>query len=104
MIEPYARLAVLALLETRLVGDNLLDDLPALWAERDAIVATLPAVPPAGAQPFLLEARAAVHATQALLEASLGVTRDELATIAGGRRAATGYGAQSRTALLDIVG
>ena len=104
MTRPDARLAALARLEPRLVGANLLAARPARWAERAAVVARLPAVPPAGARPFLLEARAAVHATQALLEASLGVTRDELVTIAGGRRAATGYGAQSRTALLDIVG
>lgn len=102
MTAPYARLAELALLESRLVGDNRLEELAPLQAERDAIVAALPETPPADARPYLVEAQAALRATQALLEAELSATRDELASVTAGRRAATGYAAASRPADHDL--
>lgn len=104
MTEPYARLAELALLESRLVGDGHLDDLADLWAERAELVAGLPVVPPVEAEPFLREAHAAVRGTQALLEAALGAAREELATLATGRRAASAYGAIREGSLVDAVG
>lgn len=104
MTRAYARLAELAALEAELVVDNRLDELPALWAEREALVARLPAVPPAEAMPHLLAAQAATRGTQALLEAGMGQARAELASIAGGRRAASGYGAQARPTLVDAIG
>jgi hypothetical protein len=104
MTEPYARLAELALLESRLVGDGRLDDLAPVWAERAELVASLPAVPPAAARPYLLQAQETVRGTQALLESSLGAVRDELQTLATGRRAAAGYGAHQAVALVDAVG
>lgn len=104
MTAAYARLEELALLESRLVGDGLLDQLPALWAERAALVARLPAAPPAAARPHLLRTQEAVRGTQALLEASLGASRAELAGLAAGRRAATGYGAHRTASRVDAVG
>jgi hypothetical protein len=104
MIEPYARLLELALLESSLVSDGRLDDLPPLWAERAEIVARLPEVPPADAVPTLRQEQTVVRGTQAALEATIAGLREELRGVGRGRRAAAGYGAGKRPQAVDALG
>jgi hypothetical protein len=54
--QPYEALARSLERELELLGDGTLDELPALYAERSALLAGLPAVPPADARPALQRA------------------------------------------------
>jgi len=54
--QPYEALARSIERELELIGDGALDKLDALHAERAALIASLPAVPPAGARPALQRA------------------------------------------------
>jgi len=57
MSAAYERLADSFELELALVGEGRLDELAQLTADRDALIATLPATPPASARPALERAQ-----------------------------------------------
>jgi hypothetical protein len=100
-LAPYARLLELARLAEALVADDRHTELDGVWAERDAIVARLPARPPADARPLLLETSRAVRATELLLRTGLDASRRSLQALGTGRRAAAGYGGAVVPTLLD---
>jgi hypothetical protein len=90
-VAPFAALAELAREEHALVIDRRFDELGALDARRDVVLAALPAATPPAAVPHLQEAaRLQALVTQALLEAR-DATRAELVRLKGARRGATGY-------------
>lgn len=92
-VAPYERLAELAEAELALCEEGRFEELEARYAEAAAIVATLPARPPAAAREALERAKRAQDATAALLAAGLEDARAELAQARRGRDAARSYGA-----------
>jgi flagellar protein FliT len=90
-MSPYDALANIAERELELVRAGAVDKLSALHAQRSAIVATLPAAPPATAKPAL-ERAAALHASViAALEERMRTTGAELRRLSQGRTAMRGY-------------
>lgn len=104
-MSPYDALADIAQRELELVSAGAVERLSALHAERHAIVATLPATPPATARPAL-ERAAALHArVTALLEERLSNTGAELRRLTQGRTAMRGYAPPvERHKLVDQAG
>jgi hypothetical protein len=106
--EPYERLVTLAEEELALVTAAELPDadaLDALVAERDRIVAVLPARPPAEAGSALARASALQERTTGELAARLAEARRELDAVGQGRRVARGYGDSSpQRGMLDLAG
>ena len=90
-MSPYEALAALAERELDLVATGALDDLPALHAERSALVAALPAVPPAAARPALERAWELQRMVSAVIEQRLREAGGELGRVARGRTAMHGY-------------
>lgn len=89
----YERLLELARLETELLLDpDRWDELAELDAERQKIVAALPAQAPDEAFPLLLEAAAIVAGNEARLDEALRGVRAELAHHKRGRQALSAYG------------
>jgi hypothetical protein len=89
--DPYGTLVLLAERERALVEDGRVEDLAALAAERDALVATLPPQAPPAARPALERALALQTATAASLRASLGAMRLQIAELDRGRGVARAY-------------
>lgn len=89
--DPYGTLVLLAEREHALVEDGRVEDLAALAAERDALIAALPAQAPAAARPALERALALQAATAAALRASLGAMRLQIAELDRGRGVARAY-------------
>ena len=89
--DPYGSLVLLAERERALVDQGRVEDLAALAAERDALIATLPPQAPPSARPALERARALQTATAAALRASLGAMRLQLAELDRGRDVARAY-------------
>lgn len=87
----YFRLVALARREAQLIAAGQLDELEALNDERDAVVAALPATPPAGAGPALAEAQRLVAASTAALAAAVERAGTDLNRVGSGRRAAAAY-------------
>jgi hypothetical protein len=87
----YTSLLALAEREQTLIAAGAWDDLAAVAAERDAIVATLPAVPP----PEALDILRRLHGAQQLVAAALRAVRldtaRELVELGRGRGAVRGY-------------
>jgi hypothetical protein len=79
--DPYAALVVFAERERTLVDDGRVDELAALAAERDALIATLPPQAPLSARPALERAHALQLATAAALRASLAEVRHGLVAL-----------------------
>ena len=90
-MDPYGTLVLLAEREHALVEDGRVEDLAALAAERDALIATLPAQAPTAARPALERALALQTATAATLRASLGAMRQQIAELDRGRGVALAY-------------
>lgn len=90
-MDPYGTLVLLAQREHALVEDGRVEELAALAAERDALVATLPPQAPPAARPALERALALQAATAAALRASLGAMRQQLAELDRGRGVARAY-------------
>jgi hypothetical protein len=90
-MDPYGTLVQLAERERALVEDGRVEELAALAAERDALVATLPSQAPPSARPALERALALQAATAATLRASLGAMRLQLAELDRGRGVARAY-------------
>jgi hypothetical protein len=89
--DAYAALVHLAERERQLVDDGRVEELAALAAERDALIATLPAQAPAAARPALERALALQTATAVALRASLAQMRHEIAAVDRGRGVARAY-------------
>jgi hypothetical protein len=87
----YDALVRLAERELELAAAGALDDLPALRAERNAIVAALPAVPPAAARPALERAWELQRMVSEVLAERLREAGGELARLGRGRTAMHGY-------------
>jgi hypothetical protein len=79
--DPYASLVVLAERERALVDEGRLEELAPLGAERDALIATLPARAPHSARPALERAHALQVATATALRASLAELRHSMAAL-----------------------
>lgn len=92
---PYETLAQLAERELLLVSapDADVDELAALERERAALVAALPARPPAAAEPALARAARAQAAVTRMLAQRVAELRRALVEVDRGRRTARGYGA-----------
>jgi hypothetical protein len=101
----YGRLAELAQRELELVRAERIDELPEVWDERRAVVASLPAIPPADARAALeLAAELQGHVT-ALLEERMEATGADMRRLVRGRAAMRGYAPQMRaTRLVDAAG
>jgi hypothetical protein len=91
LVAPYERLASSYELELELVVEGRLDEVLQANADREALMASLPATPPAAARPAL--ERAELMRKRAMIE--LARTRDaiiaELQQVAQGQRTASGY-------------
>jgi hypothetical protein len=87
----YDALAEIAQRELDLVSAGAIERLPELRAERSALVATLPAIPPATARPALERTAALQARISALLEQRLQETGGELRRLTQGRTAMRGY-------------
>lgn len=87
----YWKLVSLARREAELVAAGRFEDLPAVHAEWDTIVASLPATPPPHARAALAETQRLVAATTAALAASVERTSAELQRLGKGRQAAAAY-------------
>ena len=87
----YDALADLAERELELVNAGAVDRLSELHAQRRAIVATLPATPPATARPALERAAKLHERVTAALEGRLRDTGAELRKLTHGRTAMRGY-------------
>jgi hypothetical protein len=104
-MSPYDALADIAQRELELVKAGAVDRLSELHAQRHAIVATLPVMPPATARPAL-ERAAELHARviEALQE-RLRDTGGELRRLTQGRTAMRGYAPPvERRKLVDQAG
>lgn len=106
--EPYEALAALAERELALVSAPelpTLEQLDALLLERDALVAVLPATPPASAGPALARAVALQERTTAELTRRAAEVRRSIGDVGLGRRTAQGYGTTGAVASgLDWAG
>ena len=90
-MSPYDALADIAERELELVRAGAVHELSELHAQRNAIVATLPAKPPLTAKPAL-ERAAELHASViAALEERMHGTGIELRKLSQGRTAMRGY-------------
>ena len=87
----YDALAEIAQRELDLVSAGAVESLPELRAERDALVASLPATPPAAARPALERTAALQSRVSALLGERLQETGVELRRLTQGRSAMRGY-------------
>ena len=91
MSAPYERLADSFELELELVGAGRLDEVAQLTADREALISTLPATPPASARPAL--ERAALMSKRVMIE--IIRRRDaivaDLGRVAQADRTARGY-------------
>ncbi len=94
---PYLRLVSIAEREHAMVADGRYEELAGLAAERDALVATLPATAPAWARLALEHAAALQQATTAALEAALGDVRRQLGGAPRQAQAARAYSAVARS-------
>jgi hypothetical protein len=101
----YDALCKIAERELELVSAGQLDDLAALYDRRDAVVASLPARPPASAGPALERAATLQGLVSEVLEERLHATGTELRRLDQGRTAVNGYApALDRVKLVDRAG
>jgi hypothetical protein len=101
----YDALAQIAERELEVVSAGAFDELPALHQRRDAVMAALPAKPPASARPALERAATIQGLVSDVLEERLQATGLELRKLGHGRTAVAGYApADERTKLVDRAG
>jgi hypothetical protein len=89
--DPYAVVAALAEAERDLALAGRYDELEAVQARRTALVAGLPAQPPAGAEPHLRRAAAAQAQATAALAGAVRVARTEAVRVDHGRGVVAAY-------------
>jgi hypothetical protein len=97
----YALLVELARREHELVADGRAGELASVHAEREALLAALPAQAPGEARPYLERALELTLATQAELVEGLGAVRRELVSLGTQRRLATSYTGVAPAVTLD---
>ena len=103
--DPYSRLADLAERERTLVAEGRFEELDALGAVRERLIATLPERPPATARPALERAAALQREVTAALTAARDEVAAELRRLDLGRTTMRGYGAGAPPAtLVDRAG
>ena len=91
-MDPYEKLLALARRRRDAVEAGRYDELAALDAEREGLVAALPPQPPAAAAPALDELAGLLVSTHALLAERLEATAAELGATRRARQVARGYG------------
>jgi hypothetical protein len=91
LILRYERIAELGELELELVRTGQYEQLEALDTERQELVATLPATPPAEAQPALLRAAAVQSQVEGLLSGAVAHTRAALVRLERGKEVLGAY-------------
>jgi hypothetical protein len=96
----YARLSELALAEAEAIRKDDRHALEAILEEREIVISSLPAEPPADAGPHLQAAQRQAERTERWLEESLVDTVQALGRLRMGRRALSTY-AESAPRLLD---
>jgi hypothetical protein len=89
--EPYAALVALAERERELIAEGRLEALEDVWAERDALVAGLPARPPASVRPLLERAARLQSEISATLAGGIAALEAELARLTRGRGSVRAY-------------
>ena len=87
----YTELAALAELELELALDGRIDELASLHAERAALIASLPPVPPRSAEAHLRRAAVAQEQTTAELATAARVIKAQIAQLDRGRNAIAAY-------------
>ena len=101
----YGCLVTLAERELALVRADAFEALGALWDERAAVVASLPAVPPASALAALERAASLQGEVTAELEDRMGAVGADLRRLVRGRAAMHSYAPQvKRVPLVDRAG
>lgn len=98
---PYERLAASFERELELVGEGRLDELAQLAADRDALIAILPATPPAAARPALERAELMSKRVMIEIVRRREAIVAELGRVAQADRTARGY-APNRARRLHI--
>jgi hypothetical protein len=88
---PYERLADSFERELELVGDGRLDEVAQLAADRDALIASLPATPPASARPALERAQLLSKRVMVEIVRRRDAVLADLGRVAQGDRTARGY-------------
>ena len=91
MSDPAEALLELAWAERRVAAEGRLDELPALHAERDRLLAALPPRPAPGQVPALQRALAVQGEVADLLRATRDAVAAELARVDQGRATLRGY-------------
>ena len=91
MTDPYAALVTLAERELELASTGSLEELAELQRERNALVASLPATPPASARPALGRAASLQAQVTDVLSTALGAIGGEIERLDRGRTALRGY-------------
>ena len=97
MTRGYAQLVELLEAEAELLRDRRFEEVPALQAEREALISTLPAVPPAGAKPLLERARELLRDNTTRITIARAEIASGLAHLGRGRRAVAAYAGGSET-------
>jgi hypothetical protein len=88
---PYERLVESFERELELVEDGRLDEVAQLAADRDALIASLPAMPPASARPALERAQLLSKRVMVEILRRRDVVLADLGRVAQGDRTARGY-------------
>ena len=96
---PYERLADSFERELELVGEGRLDEGADLAADRDALIATLPATPPASARPALERAQLMSKRVMIEIVRRRDAVLADLGRVAQGDRTARGYAPNRRRRL-----
>ena len=104
MSDPYEQILELARREAELVEQGRFEELAPLWAERDALVASLESRPPVTARDALVEADRIVRATHERVCALLSELGVQIGQLSNGRRAVSGYGGAVAPRALDARG
>jgi hypothetical protein len=105
--DPYTRLAQLAERELALATQDDIDELLRVAAEREALIATLPARAPVSAHPALVDAARFQAQTTAILTAARARVSAEMGQMERGRATAAGYsrasGAPERRGTITVA-
>jgi hypothetical protein len=105
LTDPYERIAELAELELELVRESRWEELSQLGAEREQLIAGLPALAPQSAREPLERAAELQLRVSAELTRALALARQGLGRLDKGRRAAAGYApVVERRKLVDSAG
>jgi hypothetical protein len=100
----YEGLVEIARRQAGAIAGGHFDQVEALDAEWDALVALLPQQPPITAQPELEEALRIVEQNALAIAGHLGQTGGDLRRVAGGRRAVAGYAGAGLPPRLELTG